>query len=121
MAFKYATPFDKVLFSIGLIASMLFGCALPAFSLMFGHMIDSVGGNSFSMLSEQAKYMIYIGIGVYFISFLMLSTMSVFSERISFKIKVDYFKQCLAKNAGWLDEKNPNELAPKISKETTAI
>ena len=51
----------------------------------------------------------------------MLSSMGMFSERIAYKIKVDYFRKCLAKDAAWLDEKNPNELAPKISKETTAI
>ena len=121
MAFRYADPFDKVLFIIGLVCSLLFGCALPAFSLMFGEMIDSVGGNSFDMLSVQAGYMLYIGFGIYVVTFLMLSTMGIFSERIAYKIKVDYFRKCLAKDAAWLDEKNPNELAPKISKETTAI
>ena len=84
MAFRYASSCDKILFTIGLGSSIIFGCALPAFSLMFGEMIDSVGGYSYEMLSIQAKYMVYIGLGVYLVSFTMLATLSTFSDRIAY-------------------------------------
>jgi len=51
-----------------------FGGSMPAFCLLFGDMIDSVGssdgsdGDSFSSLQTQAKYMIYIGLGVWMFS-----------------------------------------------------
>ena len=37
------------------------------------------------------------------------------------KIKVDYFRKCLLKDAEYYDNQNPNEMSIKISKETDAI
>jgi len=78
----------------GIIASILFGAAMPGFCLLMGGMIDSVGGNkgSFDMLGTQAKWMISIGAGVFLFSFAQIALFSIFSENISFKIKVEYFK-----------------------------
>jgi hypothetical protein len=48
---------------------MMFGAALPGFTLIFGEMIDSIGGNGFDSLGTQAKWMLIIGAGVYVFSF----------------------------------------------------
>ena len=84
------------MYTIGIIASMLFGAALPGFCLLFGDMIDSVGGSStdgnFDMLGTQAKWMIIIGAGVFLFSFAQISLFSIFAENISYKIKIEYFK-----------------------------
>lgn len=47
--------------------------------------------------------------------------LSLFSESISFKIKVDYFKKCLEKDAAYYDIQNPAEMASKITKECSSI
>jgi hypothetical protein len=64
-----------------------------------------------------------IGIGA--ISFIMawwqVSNLSIFAENICYKIRIEYFKQVLEKDAAWFDENNPTEMASKISKEVTTI
>ena len=71
---RYMDCADRTKFYLGLFASLFFGGSMPAFCLLFGDMIDSVGssdgsdGDSFSSLQTQAKYMIYIGLGVWMFS-----------------------------------------------------
>lgn len=56
----------------------------------------------------------------------MLTTVSTyqynyFAEFLSRKIRIDYFRSCLAKDAAFFDENNPTELPSKISSETEKI
>jgi len=44
MIWRNADCTDKVIWYIAFISSSLFGCALPGFCLLFGDMIDSIGG-----------------------------------------------------------------------------
>ena len=70
LVFRFASFSDKMLFGSAWLASMLFGAAMPAFNLIFGEMIDSVGANAgFESLESQAKWMIIIGAGVFVLSF----------------------------------------------------
>jgi hypothetical protein len=51
----------------------------------------------------------------------MTSLFSIFAENIAYKIRIDYFRSCLAKDAAFYDDNNPTEMASKISKEVSAI
>lgn len=46
MVFRYASCGDKMVFFIGFLGSVVFGAALPGFSLVFGEMIDDLGAAS---------------------------------------------------------------------------
>jgi len=63
----------------------------------------------------------YIGLGVWAVTFFQMSFLSMFAERIAFRTKIVYYKACLEKDAAWYDAHNPNEMASKISKEIGAI
>jgi hypothetical protein len=47
--------------------------------------------------------------------------LAVFAENIAFKIRIEYFKSCLEKDAAFYDDNNPTEMSSKISKEVSAI
>lgn len=102
---------------------MGFGAAMPAFCLIFGDMIDSVGGagGGFEDLKTQALYMVYLGLATWVVTFGQVYGLQWFSDSISAKIKAKYFKECLRKDAKYYDQHNPNEMAAKISKEVGAI
>lgn len=58
-----------------------------------------------------------MGIGVFsgFCKFLQIALLENFADSVSYKIKQEYFKSVLAKDASWFDAHNPNEMAGKIS------
>ena len=48
-------------------------------------------------------------------------SMNQFAENVVFRVKLDYFKKCLEKDADYFDKNNPLELTVKINKETAAM
>ena len=62
LIFKYADGKDKCTFFLACICATLFSASLPGFCVLFGEMLDGVGGsNTFDLLADQAQYMIYLG------------------------------------------------------------
>jgi hypothetical protein len=47
--------------------------------------------------------MIFIGLGVWVFSWFQVSMLLLFSESISYKIKIEYFTKCLEKDAAFYD------------------
>jgi ABC-type multidrug transport system fused ATPase/permease subunit len=66
-----------------------------------------------------------IMMGIGFISsafkFCQIAGMEAFADSISHKIRMNYFKAVLEKDATWFDANNPNEIASKISTEVDVI
>jgi len=52
---------------------------------------------------------------------LMVFGLNVAASRISYRIKVEYFKKCLEKDAAFYDVHNPMEMSSKITKEASVI
>ena len=65
--------------------------------------------------------MVIIGIIVMIVASIMIAFFSLFAGSITHKIKIDYFRQCIIKDAAYYDEHNPTEYSAKIAKETSAI
>ena len=107
---------------MGFTCCAIFAAVLPGFCLLFGNMIDSVGGRE---PTEQMKKNCLIMVGLGVVTFVFASTQiclfSIFSQRMSHKIRLIYFEKCLALDAKFYDGNSAAEMASKISKECTAI
>ena len=102
---RYASFGDNFLFWFGNITAGLFGAALPGFCLIFGELIDELGDTTgFESMKDQALIMIYLGLGVWLVSWAQITCLLLFAERVSFKIKCKYFESCLEKDAAFYDE-----------------
>ena len=127
MVTRYANGTDLLLLYAGLFGAFGFGACMPAFCYYFGTMIDGVASVSAESsggmgdLEKQAFMMLYIGIGVLFVSWFQVTCLSLFAENIQFKIKIKYFESVLEKDATWFDKNNPTEMASKIAKEVVTI
>lgn len=122
LIFKYADNCDKCLFILGVIFSTLFGMALPFFCILFGDMLDGIGGaSSFDSLGEQAEYMVYMGLFAGTCSSLFIYSLSLFAVNISHKMRIDYFRKSLEKDASYYDEHNPNEVSANIARQIQSI
>ena len=120
---RYASFADKLIWFIGILCVIAFGSAMPGFSVIFGDMIDSLGGgvDGFDSLKTQAIYMLYIGVGVFFVATGFSFLLALFADRNTFKIRIRYFDAVLKKDSEWFDANNPTEMGARISKETSAI
>jgi len=122
LLFRYSKGTDIMLWTLAMIATVFYGAAMPGFILIFGEMIDSIGGTSgFASLGDQALYMLYIGVGTMFVSGTQLFLFAWFADRIAHRIKIQYFEATLNMDSAFFDEQNPTEMAAKISKETASI
>ena len=65
--------------------------------------------------------MVIVGVISGIFQFLQTAGFQVFSENIAHRIKIEYFRAAISKDAAYYDEHNPNEMATKISKECEAI
>jgi len=72
-------------------------------------------------MKDNTVMMLYVALFAFLSSALYISTFSIFSESIQFKLKIEYLKACLKKDAAFYDEQNPNEMASKINKEASAV
>ena len=72
-------------------------------------------------MRDTAVIQIYLAIVVLFVSGLMQFFFYTFANRLSFKVKIAYFRSCLEKDAAYYDEFPPTEMPAKIVKETEQI
>ena len=109
--FRFADTTDKVYFYFGAFASFGFGAALPGFCLFFSELIDNMGastqGSGFGMLNDTSLYMVFFACFVWIFSGSQVTAMAVFAERISIKVKMQYFLKCIEKDAEYYDKNDP--------------
>ena len=96
MCWRHADCSDKLLWWCGFFASSIFGSSLPAFCLIWGEMMDSIGGvGNFDSMKDQAFWMGGVGIIAWIFSFVQITFYSVFAENIVFKCRVKYYEAAL--------------------------
>ena len=74
LIFTFADGSDKCLFAFSLLFVSIQGASMPTFMIVFGRLVDSVGGDvmnsGFGMLDKGAIYMVLIGFVTFLVSFL---------------------------------------------------
>ncbi len=66
--FRFATAWDIVLLTLGILCSLVNGLSLPAFSILLGRLLDqiSVAGDSYSSSVRTTVLAFVVGGGVVF-------------------------------------------------------
>jgi len=77
--------------------------------------------NPLEQVRSIAIIQIYIACGIFVIATIAAMQFNYFAEALSRKIRVDYFRSCLAKDAAFYDTQSPTELPSKIAAETEKI
>ena len=133
MVLRYATLCDKIVLFWAYFGTICVAVVRPGFSLAFGMVVDGVGEGAaagstkgvtevgFENLGGASIFMVGIGIVQGIFQFLQTASFQIFSENISYRIQIEYFRAAIRKDATYYDKHNPNEMATKISKEVEAI
>eukprot|EP01132_Coremiostelium_polycephalum_P006617 gene6617-8188_t len=121
--FRFATTIDKIQIVVGFIASILVGCAMPMFSIIFGRILNSFSPQDpeYDLLKEVSKLsliFVYIGIGVMVCCYLEVSFWMMAGERQAIVCRKKYFEAILRQEIGWYDVTKSSELSTKISNDT---
>lgn len=67
----------------GYLSAAIAGVAMPAFTFLFGDIINGIGSNDSTGVIQQAKNMLYIGIGVFFFAWFYVAFLSILADRIA--------------------------------------
>lgn len=105
---RFADNGDLLLLYNGFFWSFLFGASLPGFSIIFGELVDDLGqqqpGNGNNVMQENTLLMIGVAIFAFLTSAAYITSFSIFAESIQYKLKIEYFRAALEKDAAFYDE-----------------
>eukprot|EP00741_Cyanophora_paradoxa_P008173 tig00000025_g7909.t2 len=119
---RFATPMDKFIMLMGTIGAVINGAALPAFSIVFGEMMNSL--NSSSIQEQVAKFsviFVLIGVAVAVASWLETGLWMVNAERQSRRIRAALLRAMLRQEVAWFDSHKPGELSSRINADVKLI
>ncbi|XP_017777603.1 PREDICTED: multidrug resistance protein 1B [Nicrophorus vespilloides] len=113
--------------TIGVIASVLMGCAMPIFAVLFGDIIGILSEEDEDYVeSETNLYCIYFviaGIVAGLATFFQIYTFGIAGEKLVMRVRSDMFKTVLHQEIGWFDRKENGvgALCAKLSSEASSI
>lgn len=91
---------------------------MPAFSLIFGDLVDQIGANTSFMdvVEDMALRLVYVGIGVFIVSYIEVAALTISAERQIRKIREQYVAAILRQEIAWHDGSSPGEVATRVSR-----
>lgn len=117
----YTTLGDRCLLYFGIINAIIGGAAVPSLTFILGSIVTGIGTDDTQAVKSQALIMFYIGCAVFFLCWAYVSSLSIFSQRITLKTRVAYLTALLKQDISWYDANNVQELSSKMSKDINAI
>lgn len=117
----YATSQDTFILIFGTINAIIGGAAVPSLTFLMGNLITGVGKSEYQVIKNNAAIMFYIGIGVFFVCWGYVTTLTMYSQRITRKTRVEYLRAILKQDTKWFDMINVQELSSKMSKDISAV
>eukprot|EP00386_Alphamonas_edax_P014233 GDKI01043790.1.p1 GENE.GDKI01043790.1~~GDKI01043790.1.p1 ORF type:complete len:1433 (+),score=480.23 GDKI01043790.1:114-4412(+) len=118
--YRYTGPLDWFLMVCGVICAMAQGASMPLFFVVLGQLVNELGGGSTDFWPIIRWLLILMGC-TYFVSFVELSSFEIVGERISRKIRVQYFRAIMRQEMGWFDTHDPGELSSRIAEDVVII
>jgi len=121
--FRFADNLDVTMMCFGTLGAVGAGALFPAFSLIFGQLLDDLNGDGDFMTSviNLAYTFLYMGAGMGVGAYLSVSMFMTTSERQSKIMREEYLSALLRQEIGWHDMQNTGDLAVKLTSETRKV
>lgn len=115
--FKYADRLDVFLMIVGGICAFIAGGGMPAFSEVFGQLLQELINKPEDIdkvMADLALIMVYIGAGLFFFSFFQVFCWMLAGQRQVARIRLRFFEAVLRQDIAWHDEHKPGELTSRM-------
>ncbi|CEL54430.1 ATP-binding cassette, subfamily B (MDR/TAP), member 1 [Rhizoctonia solani AG-1 IB] len=136
--FRFSTPFELTLNSIGLFAAAAAGATQPLVSLLFGRLtqdfvdftmaimtgsdqIEAAGRAFEKSAANNALYLVFIGIGVFACTFMYMYFWIFTGETNSKRIREHYLQAILRQDIAYFDDLGAGEVAARIQTDTHLV
>lgn len=128
--YRYATRIDLILLFIGAVCAIASGAILPLMTVVFGSLQGTFAGyfnNTTSYAEFTASmthlvlYFVYLGIGMFFTTYVSTVVFIYTGEHIAGKIREHYLESCLRQNIGFFDNLGSGEVVTRITADTNLI
>lgn len=122
--FQFADRRDKITMVVGLLCAVISGSSMPAFSFVFGRMINQLAEGGASVeeeLRKSAIIMCYVGIGVFVTMALHVACFLMAADRQIARIRSRFFESVLRQDIGWHDENKTGALIARMTGDTRTI
>merc|ERR1719310_774684 len=116
-----ATYWELSVFYFGILVSVIHGLNQPALCLVFGDMIDGLGGEMMDEIEKQAVLFCYIGVGTIFVGWLQGMIFPWFAERVTQRARPVYFDAALHRDIGWFDTHSVGALPAEMAEDMDNI
>jgi ATP-binding cassette, subfamily B (MDR/TAP), member 1 len=122
--FRFAGRQDYILMAIGTLGSMINGMVFPAFSVIFGDMLNNFNLNRDQLKDEVIKNS-YAFIVLAFVTFtasiMALGAWSYTAERQTKKLRIQYFSRILGQDNYYMDDKDPGLISNQLTEDSAAF
>lgn len=121
--FRFADGLDIFLVILGALGAIGVGGALPAFSLLFGDLINDINDpnstRAAAAVEDLSLTFLYVGIGMFGGGFLRVFGLTAAAKRQTHKFRVMYLRQMLRQDVAWHDTVEGKEFTSKLADAAT--
>lgn len=100
---------DKLYFGFGVALAILCGFGLPSYAFLFGDIADSFSPTQFDLkviidkIDRISLILTIIGLVIWLMSYMFFTFLTIASESIVQKTKVEYLRSILRQDIAWFD------------------
>eukprot|EP00298_Acanthocystis_sp_HF-20_P015907 c21313_g2_i2.p1 GENE.c21313_g2_i2~~c21313_g2_i2.p1 ORF type:complete len:1261 (-),score=558.88 c21313_g2_i2:339-4121(-) len=122
--FRYALNRDWIMMAVGTLGMAAGGAGMPAFSIIFGELIDGIYDPNPDKAGDKVQYMaivfLLLGIVMWIVIGVGVGCWSIVAIRQTLAIRIKYIQALLKQDVGWF-EMTGNQLVPTVLSDTNII
>jgi len=122
--FSMCDGIDYCLIIAGSLGAMAHGVSQPALCLVFGDLIDGIGGSMSDMMDQMSSLcvtMAIIGVGTTAAASIQGACFKVLADRLSIRWRVLYFDSIIHQDVGWYDTRDIAALPSEVNEDLDKI
>lgn len=121
--YRYATPFDKVLLGVGIVATGANGALFPLLAIVFGDVLSHFASTPVDMdkVNSAALDYLYIAVFMFITDYISYVAFYYSAERQMKILRSEALKYMLYMDISWYDENDALQLSSHLTGDTVRI